>query len=202
MVCPLTCSFCLLAPDHCPNFIPNHVEREWFNKTKPFLLQYFHNDPWKVDDVIDKAANFTLQSKVIPLRVKFKGQQIYLDSLAHFWKSWYQEYFDTIDGRENDYPRLMIRLEDLVFYPQLVLKTICDCVGGTLREKLVLAGETSKKGDNNVHGSNKTDLRTAMIAHIYTNRTKGMTLDDVRYASSVLKDSQVLQTLGYPNNPL
>lgn len=99
----------------------------------------------------------------------------------------------------------MIRLEDLVFFPQVVLKSICDCVGGTLlhgTKNFVLTGETSKKGGENIHGSNKTDLRTAMISHIYTNRSKGMTMEDIDYASSILKDSPVLHALGYPASPV
>lgn len=154
-----------------------------------------------MDDVMDKA-NFTLDSQVIPVRIKFKTTNIYQESLVHFWKSWYQEYWDTIDDRTNNFPRLMIRLEDLVFFPQMILKTVCDCVGGTLTEPLVLAGETSKKGGDEVHGSNKTDLRAAMISHVYTNRSKGMTRHDIQYASTVLQDSPVVQAFGYPTNPL
>ena len=95
----------------------------------------------------------------------------------------------------------MVRLEDLVFFPQQVLKVICDCVGGQLADPLVLAGNTSKKGGENIHGRNKTDLRMAMISHVYTNRSLGMTQEDMDYASKVLETSQVLQLLGYPSHP-
>jgi len=95
----------------------------------------------------------------------------------------------------------MIRLEDLVFFPQQVLKTICECVGGTVNGTLSLIGETSKKGLDNVHGSNKTDLTRAMISHIYTNRTKGMTPEDLAYAMETLRDSAVLHAMGYPVDP-
>jgi hypothetical protein len=215
-----------VSAEHCPNFIPNHVERQWFHKTKAQVRKYFHNDPWKMDDVMDKA-NFTLDDElsVIPVRVRYKNEMAFHDSMAHFWKDWNQEYLDAIDvhhgfdvhhGTTEDqqgsstssttsghsvFPRLMVRLEDLVFFPQQVLKDVCDCVGGQLTDPLVLEGDSSKQGGENVHGSNKTDLRAAMISHIYTNRSQGMTRDDMEYASKVLKQSQVLQRLGYPPHP-
>ncbi len=186
--------------DHCPNLIPNHVEQEWYFKSKKIVTTYFDNDPWLVDNVMDKA-NFTLESKVVPVRVRYKNEVAFHDSIAHFWKEWNQEYYDAFDGTAI-FPRLMIRLEDLVFYPQHILTTICNCVGGRLLSPLILKGDTSKRGGENVHGRNKTDLRTAMISHVYTNRTKGMTFKDIHYASSVLKESKVLQAMGYPWNPL
>ena len=189
----------LTVPDHCPNLIPNNVEREWFDKTRPYVREYFHRDPWLVDNVMDKAG-FTLDSKVVPVRVRYKNENAFHDSLAHFWKEWNQEYYNAWDGNST-FPRLMIRLEDLVFFPQQILTTICNCVGGKLSEPLTLKGDTSKFGGENVHGSNKTDLRAAMISHVYMNRTKGMTREDIQYASKVLKDSQVRKALGYPWNP-
>ena len=185
------------------------------------MRKYFRNDPWKVDNVLDKA-NFSLDSStVIPVRVRYKNENAFHESMAHFWKEWNQEYFMALDSPEggvsdNDstkhswsnstnhskvFPRLMVRLEDLVFFPQQVLKVICDCVGGQLADPLVLAGNTSKKGGENIHGRNKTDLRMAMISHVYTNRSLGMTQEDMDYASKVLETSQVLQLLGYPSHP-
>lgn len=95
----------------------------------------------------------------------------------------------------------MIRLEDLVFFPRQVLKAVCECVGGNIQDELSLIGDTSKKGGENIHGTNKTDLRTAMVSHIYTNRTRGMTADDVSYAVVSLRNSPVLQFMRYPADP-
>jgi hypothetical protein len=196
----------LLVSEHCPNFIPNQVEHEWYSKSKPEIQTYFHHDPFLVDNVVDKA-NFTLgTSTVIPVRVRFKSDQVYYDSLAHFWKEFWKEcwnphegdYMDKMDGRNHhpkdnntDFPRLMIRMEDLVFFPQVVLKTICQCVGGSMRHPLVLRGDTSKKEPSKV----------AMISHIYTNRSQGMTFQDIAYASRILQDSAVIHALGYYADP-
>lgn len=108
------------------------------------------------------------------------------------WKEWNDEYL------EATFPRLMVRLEDLVFFPKQVLTEICECVGGHVRTMgLTLIGDTSKKGGENVHGHNKTDLQKAMISHIYTNRTAGMSRDDVTFALSALRDSAVAKAMAY-----
>ena len=95
----------------------------------------------------------------------------------------------------------MVRLEDLVFFPRQVLQAVCECVGGQLRDDLSLVGDTSKKGGENIHGSNKTDLRNAMISHIYMNRTMGMTSEDLNYAIVALRDSPVMKKMGYHGDP-
>ena len=175
---------------HCPNFIPSHIEKDWYNKSKRFVRQYYGNDPWMVDNVLDKA-NFTLESTVIPVRVRYKVTNEFHDSLVHMWLDWYTEYFDAT------FPRLILRLEDLVFFPRLVLQQICECVGGDLAEKFRLLVNSAKQGSDNVHGTNKTGLLEAMYSHVYVNRTMGMTIEDVIYANAVLQDSVLLETFNY-----
>jgi hypothetical protein len=76
-----------IVPDHCPNFIATQVERDWFNKTKKELQDHYDRDVWKVDNVLEKA-NYTLDSKVIPLWVRYKSEIRNHESLAHMWKDW------------------------------------------------------------------------------------------------------------------
>lgn len=45
------------------------------------------------------------------------------DSLAHVWNKWYREYV------EADFPRLIVRFEDLIFHTEEVLREIQECVG-------------------------------------------------------------------------
>ena len=48
------------------------------------------------------------------------------DSLIHMWKHWYKGYVSP----DLPFPRLIIRLEDLVYQPDKTLHQICECVGG------------------------------------------------------------------------
>jgi hypothetical protein len=178
-----------VSQQHCPNFVPNHVEYEWFGKTKQFLRQFYGGDPWLMDNVSNKA-NFTLNSSVVPLWVRYKAQNMNHDSLVHMWKDWNQEYYDAT------FPRLVVRLEDLVYHPRAVLTQVCHCVEGILEDSLTLPEKSAKQGSDNIHGKVKTGLLDAMIKHAQGNRTHGMTLDDLQFAREVL-DESIMKEFGY-----
>lgn len=55
-----------------------------------------------------------------------KGLYIKYPSIAHLWNEWYNPYVNA-----TDFPRLIVRMEDLVFRAELVLPKICNCFGGT-----------------------------------------------------------------------
>jgi hypothetical protein len=59
-----------------------------------------------------------------PIDVNFYRPHHY-DSMLHLWMEWNQQYI------EYDGPRLMVRLEDMVYHPQETFEQICDCAGGT-----------------------------------------------------------------------
>jgi hypothetical protein len=169
------------------------VERQWFYKKKREVKAHYNNDPWKVDNVIEKA-NFTLKSKVIPVWVRYKSEIRNHESLAHMWLDWYEEYYNA------EYPRLMVRLEDLVFYPHETLRKVCECYEGATYvgdENVSLSLESSKQKADNIHGKDRTGLIDAMIKHATQNLTKGMTNADLDFARRVLKNSVVRQALGY-----
>jgi hypothetical protein len=162
---------------HCPNIIPNKEERTLYDRKKVRVQK----------ELLDKAG-LTLENDTVPVRVDYKSGTIHHQSLAHMWSDWYQEYYDAT------FPRLMVRLEDLVFHPEQVLRQICDCVGGTFSKELILQGQSPKQGEG--HGVNPTDLTGAMIKHVFSNRTKGMTVEDLQHASRIL-DGSLMDLFGY-----
>lgn len=208
-----------VVPDHCPNFIANEVEKEWFHKPLQVVKKHFHNDVWLVDNL--KKANFTLDKKVVPLWVKYHSENRQHESLAHMWTDWYKDYYDA------DYPRLMVRLEDLVFYPHETLKQICECANGVGGDgeaggKAGEEGRFSYVGDENlelslgssiqstkndngatdrIHGKDRTGLLGAMAKHAGphsdVHRTTGMTQDDLDFARGVLGESETVSFFGY-----
>jgi len=204
-----------IVPDHCPNFVPNHVEKEWFNKPRKEVRDHYH-DAWKIDNVLNKA-NFTLDKKVVPVWVKYHSENRKHASLAHMWADWYSDYY------EADFPRLMIRLEDLVFYPHETLKTICECAnedGDTedsrafeyvgdenLEMSLDSAIGGSGKMVDSIHGKERTGLLGAMKKHAGhfadEHRLTGMTTADLDFAEAVLKDSAIWKAMKYtlPRRP-
>lgn len=208
-----------IVPYHCPNFIANHVEKEWFHKKRPEIGKFYDRDPrkvWKVDNVMDKA-NYTLDKEVIPLWVRYHSENRQHKSLAHMWMDWYKDYYDA------DYPRLMIRLEDLVYYPHETLRQVCECANGGSGstdtdggyfeyigdENLVLSLDSAirgtGKGVDNMHGHDRTGLLGAMAKHAgphsLSHRTTGMTPEDLEFATTVLKDSETFSYFGYKIPP-
>ena len=201
-----------VVPDHCPNFIPNNVEKEWFFKRKIDVREHYDGDPWKIDNVIEKA-NYTLDKTVIPLWVRYHSENWHHKSLAHMWTDWYKDYYDV------DYPRLMIRLEDLVFYPHETLGQVCECVIGEDEkdhaesgyfeyigdENLILSLDSairgSGKGVDNIHGKERAGLLAAMAKHAgphsVSHRVKGITKEDLEFAIKVLGDSETMSYFGY-----
>eukprot|EP00956_Cyclotella_meneghiniana_P009533 scaffold13173_cov78-Cyclotella_meneghiniana.AAC.2 len=94
------------------------------------------------------------------VNVKFGPGSTHHKSLAHMWNDWYGEYFygnynmkkmqndwygegfythnttnETSIAKSNrtaPFPRLMIRFEDVIFFPYEVTQQICKCAGGVL----------------------------------------------------------------------
>ena len=189
-----------IVPNHCPNFLATQLEKDWFNKTKEEVQDYYKNEKqkiWMVDNVINKA-NYTIDKNIIPLYVKYNSENSTHDSLVHMWKDWYQDYYDV------KYPRLMIRLEDLVFYPHETIRQVCECVEGAvyvgdenLQLNLNSAIGGSGVGVDNIHGTDRTGLLGAMAKHIKSNKTKGMTKEDYNFAIAALTESDVMNYFRY-----
>eukprot|EP00547_Thalassionema_nitzschioides_P000214 CAMPEP_0194214464 /NCGR_PEP_ID=MMETSP0156-20130528/15666_1 /TAXON_ID=33649 /ORGANISM="Thalassionema nitzschioides, Strain L26-B" /LENGTH=436 /DNA_ID=CAMNT_0038942723 /DNA_START=12 /DNA_END=1318 /DNA_ORIENTATION=+ len=175
---------------HCPNFIPNHVEYEFLPKAldgsyKRDRADLHHDNPWLVDNVMN-TANFTMRSKIVPVYVKYASETVNHDSLAHMWSEWNRQYYDA------EYPRLMVRYEDLIFYGKEVTTAACECFGGKMKQRgFRHKGESAKVGD--IH-MNKTSLVDNMIRFIDPNidLKKGMTEDDLEFAKKVL-DKEMME---------
>lgn len=166
---------------HCPNLIPNDVDR------KAFLARDYPNDCEKEQH----KTNFTLESKVVPVRVNYLAITKHHKSLAHMWNDWYRDYVDAT------FPRLVVRYEDLVFFAKEVTTQVCHCAGGSLnRGKFQFITDSAKKGTRQ-HGSEKTNFVDAIIRYgNVEERFKGMDAVDLEYAKKVL-DPELMEFFGY-----
>ena len=50
-------------------------------------------------------------------------------SLAHLWNDWYEPWLSKHLG-----PRLLIRAEDVMLFPQELVESVCKCLGGRLQQ--------------------------------------------------------------------
>ena len=64
------------------------------------------------------------------IAVKLYKQFVYPDFLR-FWMDWNRPYLLEDRGATNNrFPKLVVRLEDLVYFPRDTLEQICNCTGG------------------------------------------------------------------------
>lgn len=184
-------------PHHCPNLIPNDQDYEFLQVAsiykRPKFRKFHHDDPWLMDNVFN-TANFLPNHTVVPLYVRYKLTNTTHTSLAHLWNDWYNEYI------QGEFPRLVVRMEDLVFHAKSVITQVCECVGGTTtlgRRDFAYITESAKHGE--IHGNDKTSLLQAMIRYGSSsklNRTRGMTREDIEYARKVF-DANLMDMFGY-----
>jgi hypothetical protein len=111
------------------------------------------------------------------------------------WNDWYDEYLQA------DYPRIFVRMEDLVFHGRNVTETICKCVGGEQQHNS--KGEfqyvTNSAKHGKIHGNDKTTLLDAMIRYGSAeklSRLKGMTKEDIAFARTVFR-KDLMEMFGY-----
>jgi hypothetical protein len=112
------------------------------------------------------------------------------ESLAHMYNEWYNEYVNAT------FPRLIVRMEDLVFRPKETISTICSCFGGTIRSPLVMMKADVKK-DVADKGTRQTGLLKSVISYGHrTGRREDYEPYQLQAARDIL-DPVLLDTLGY-----
>jgi hypothetical protein len=171
-------------PGHCPNLVANEVDYEFLKYAESGaytdMEEYHHKDAWLMDNVLN-MANFTSDQAIVPLYVKYNRETTNHLSLAHLWSDWYHEYTN------GDFPKLIIRFEDLLFFGKEVTEKACKCAGGEMYPRFRHIGNSAKKGT--IHGDDKTSLVDALIRYGQRqNVTRGMTTDDIEYAKTAFAD--------------
>jgi hypothetical protein len=71
---------------------------------------------------------FPHQTDSIPVNVKY-DPPVQFKSLVHFWSQWYRQYYDA------DFPRLIVRFEDLQFHPKEMIDIVCQCAGAVPKDE-------------------------------------------------------------------
>lgn len=162
--------------DHCPNLVPNRYDRG----RKPgrgtmqikvkFATQHIGDEP------IPDKDNKTFVS---------------YSSLVDLWNTWYKQWHDV------DFPRLMVRFEDLIFHAEDTVSDICHCGGGSMRRKFRYE-EGSAKGQTGPHAGSAGFLASLVTYGNSTLRNRGILTDerDLEHARTHL-DTNLMDLFGY-----
>ncbi len=101
------------------------------------------------------------------------------------YSDYYRQYL------EADYPRLIVRFEDMLLQPRRVLAQVAECVGTTVAKQWKYQTESSKG-----HGSHTTFAAAITKTGDAQRRVAGMTEEDLAYATEHL-DSEVMERFQY-----
>ena len=135
-------------------------------------------------------------SQPVPVNVTYaERRQSHHNSLAHLWNDWNQEYLRA------DYPRLVVRFEDLIFFPKEITRLICECAGGQLQLPFTYIVDPAKTGPGHGKTSERTGMVQAWIKYGKPpQRQGGFSQQD--YAAAVeFLDSNVMDIFGYTHPP-
>lgn len=168
---------------------------EWPHTKKNDVDQHCPNF---VPNDIDFAIEETLRNaSSVPVVVTYAEFEREHSSLIHHWNDYYRAYY-----KQDRFPRLMVRFEDLIFHPKQVVEAVCACAGGELKHEHDGKGfqyivQSAKKTDG--HGKDKTGYVDAMIRYgtdKYRWKSGGMTDEDRGYVTEHL-DRELMEAFGY-----
>ena len=145
--------------EHCPNLVLNEVD-------------YKHN-------IMGDPATGRVK-----VRVVYKATNITdHDTIIGLWNDWYGDYVAI-----KDFPRIIVRYEDILFHTTEVVHEICKCAGGTLtKTEPVSLMVDSAKGSDGAHAGSNGLLSAILRYGNPTARIEGMTKDDLDFAGSHLR---------------
>mmetsp|Transcript_4707 Transcript_4707/g.11262 ORF Transcript_4707/g.11262 Transcript_4707/m.11262 type:complete len:396 (+) Transcript_4707:142-1329(+) len=120
-------------------------------------------------------------------------------SLAHLWNDWYSYYLDLGKrGGGDDFPFLIIRMEDIVFYPKETIYKVCECAGGKIRDDQPFQLITdSAKGDSPGHDAS-TGVYEAWIKYSQPNTKERYAFSEADYKNAQKTlNGTLMEALGY-----
>jgi len=129
--------------------------------------------------------------QTVPFRIKYTNTIKYnYVSMVQPWNEWYRDVLKT------NFPRLIIRFEDLLFHTKEIVQQICECGGGKLINKPFQYIEDSAKGQQKAHNGANGRLSALTRYSNHSLRIHGFSQDDLDYASNYL-DIDLMRKFGY-----
>ncbi|KAL3776123.1 hypothetical protein HJC23_000742 [Cyclotella cryptica] len=180
---------------------------------------------WRGKNDVASCPQLRIDGQWNEVDVKFGPGSTHHKSLAHMWNDWYGEYFynnysmnetTTIEGDSqrqgmgrnwtSPFPRLMIRFEDITFFPYEVTQQICSCAGGVLghrsddkdvsNDSFHYVVRSAKTGDGHGPTSHRNGLIDSWVRYGRVDPKTEYKEDVLKVAEEVF-DSLMLKTFGY-----
>ena len=161
--------------EHCPNLVANRYDRG--------------RESGEIVPVFVKFATKHIGDE--PLPDPKNRTFIQYDSLVEVWNRWYMEWMEV------DFPRLMVRFEDLLFHAEETISQICDCAGGKMRPRFRYI-EDSAKGSKGPHKGSGGFLASLVTYGNSTKRMKDILTEEADYEFAKKNlDETLMREFGY-----
>lgn len=165
----------------------------------PYSTRWEHRGrcPNLISNELDKGVHE--KGVPIPATIKYlKNYTEYFPSLAHVWNEYYSQY------RNADYPRLMIRYEDMLFYPKAVMKRVCECVDGDFLDSgFSLKVDNAKFGPGHGEQNPNHGLLTSILKNTdLSRRVKDFSEEDLIFARDSALDADLMELFRYSHPTL
>jgi len=147
-----------------------------------------------------------------PVDVTYGSGATHHMSLGHLWNDWYSEYLysnnTAYSSKKTDapFPRLIVRFEDIIYYPYEVTKQICACAGGVLGHRqddkdvaddsFHYVVRSAKAGFGHGPASQRNGLIDSWARYGSSDQRDVYSEEDLRIATEVL-DPFIMDTFGY-----
>jgi hypothetical protein len=127
------------------------------------------------------------RKKTIGLVIEFKNgdrwrRDLEYENLIDWWNTFYDDYLKA------DFPRLIVRYEDLLLHSNEIIPQICECVGGQLvnnEEGVYVRVESAK--DERIHGKTSNLVDALLRYGSAKMRTEKFSKGDLVYSGTAIR---------------
>jgi hypothetical protein len=170
-----------------------------------YAMEWTHDSKQHCPNLIATQMDVDLDASLIvgqtvPVSIQYAEFAQQHASMLDHYSDYYKAYY-----RQAQFPRLLVRFEDLIFFPKQVITQVCECAGGKLNyqddnsqaSSFQYVVESAKKGSAHGTKSQKTGYVDAIIKYGTSQaRWRGMLPADLEYAKQTL-DPELLAAFHY-----
>lgn len=127
--------------------------------------------------------------KSVTIDVRYPYGDTHHASMVDLWNTYYGDWINA------DFPKVIVRFEDLLVHAETVVEKICDCVGGTMKPNkggfaldgpFVYELESAKIKGGKAHSGSNGLISSLMKYGTMSNRIKSFKPEDLEYARKEL----------------
>jgi len=150
---------------------------------KSYTTNWFHTK--------HNCPNLIKNGQPNPARVRYSPENItHHETLLGVWNDYYNGYVHA------EFPKLLIRYEDLIFHQEYVVGQVCKCIGGTMSSDDFTPVKESAKGNQPAHVGGSDLVQSVMRYGDAKKRAEGFSDVDREYAEKAV-DKDLVKMFGY-----